>query len=163
MSLFDHFGYRWRETYFLFHEVRRRPTTAQLEAVLEDLAQRIEIRDLKGDDAGYLEAVTLFAPNAYAAIDVSFAEGEEVLDQIASLQEELEGSLTDPEEIEKLHQLPSCNARLDLLHFEQILEGGEDDEDYSAAFDPGALLLVMEALSELCNGVGVDPASASVI
>ena len=41
--------------------------------------------------------------------------------------------------------------------------GEEEDEEFIPAFDPMALLAIMESLTELCDGVGVDPAAATVM
>ena len=45
------------------------------------------------------------------------------------------------------------------MHFEQVIDGDEGDE----MFDPSALLLVIEALTELTGGIGIDPQSGTLV
>ena len=62
---------------------------------------------------------------------------------------------------EKLAELRECNARFDIFHFEQVSPSGEDEDD--EVLDPGALLIAIEKLSLLCNGIGIDPQSGSLM
>ena len=161
MSLFENDRYRWRETYFvLFHEDHR-PTLEEVESALESLGKRYKIVDTKATPNGQFESLTLLSPADFAAMDVTFIDGEEVETHVQELLKEMKSfSLTD-EEKAKLKRLPDCNARFDVFHFEQVLEGdrGEDEE----FLDPGALLIVLAKLARLCNGVGIDPQSGAVM
>ena len=60
-----------------------------------------------------------------------------------------------------LARVAASNARFDVLHFEQVQSA--DDDDLDEQFDPSALLLVLEALAELVEGVSVDPASGMLV
>ena len=62
----------------------------------------------------------------------------------------------------KVERLAQCEARFDLLHFEHVGEQ-ESDEDPDEMLDPSALLIVLDALVELTSGVGVDPASGTLL
>ncbi len=67
-------------------------------------------------------------------------------------------SATSPEERGKLNRLAGCDARFDILHFEEVSDGEEDE-----TFDPSALLMVIEALARLTDGVAVDPQSGTIM
>ena len=160
MSLFENDQYRWRETYFVLFERAKRPTLKQIEKLLHRLSNRFQLESPTAND-GLFESVTVLAPDDYAALDISFESGEEVLEQGASLRAELKESAVDAEERAKLDRLAKLDARFDLLHFEQAADSGsEDPEDM---LDPSALLLVLDALVELTEGVGVDPQSGTLV
>ena len=163
MSLFDNSLYRWRETYFVFHKRAKRPTAEQVKDALQRLHQTLELENMKADDQGKFVSVTVIAPNAYSAIDIGFVEGEEVAEQLETLPAELRDGAADDAERATIRNMAGCDARLDLLHFELMVDFGEDDDDFVNTFDPGALLAVMETLTELCDGIGVDPAAATVM
>ena len=71
----------------------------------------------------------------------------------------------DPEELKKADQLPEMNARIDLMHFEQLTFSFSDDDEDAAEgmFDPSALILVLEELAKICHGVPVDPQSGAIM
>ena len=162
MSLFDDSNYRWRETYFLFHHKEQRPTADQVKETLAQVTSHIELHDLKQDENGRFDSVTIMAPDAYSAIDITYVTGEEVAEQLETLQKEMKSAILEGDERRKLQRLKDCDARIDLLHFEQVVDAG-DDAQLDECFDPSGLLIVLEELSELCDGVGVDPASASLM
>lgn len=162
MSSFDNPQFQWRETFFLFHRPEKQPTVKSVERTLKQVNPRFEIREINGDADGKFASLTLIAPDAYSAIDMSYAEADELAEQIETLQKEL--TATDAEDREKVGRIRPTDMRLDLLHFEQIVVGEDDDDDeMDAYFDPGALILVINALAKLCDGVGVDPGSATVV
>ncbi|NIP85403.1 MAG: hypothetical protein GTO03_07500 [Planctomycetales bacterium] len=163
MSLFDNSLYRWRETYFVFHQQDHRPTTAEFQAALQKLDQKLELEELKGDENDKFLTATVIAPDAYAAIDINFVEGEEVAEQLETLSAELKEGAANDAERALIRRLADCDARLDLLHFELMVDLGEEEDDFLTGFDPAALLAVMEALADLCQGIGVDPAAATVM
>jgi len=109
----------------------------------------------------------VLSPDDYAALDISYETGEEVVEQGAALYEELKSSATDAEERAKLNRLPKLDARFDLLHFEQVTNGeagvGGAEDELDEMLDPSALLIVLDALVELTKGVGVDPQSGTVL
>ena len=54
-----------------------------------------------------------------------------------------------------------CNARFDILHFENIAGAiGEEEIDF---MDPGAMLIVAQQLASVVNGIAVDPNSGTFI
>ena len=164
MSSFDDVNYRWRETYFVFLRSADRPTVEDLQKLFGRLKKQFELADVKGDEVGRLETARVLAPSANAAIDISFVEGEEVIEQIKLLREEFKAMADSPEEQLKLTRIRQCDSRLDVLHFQRMDESAYfDEEDMDELIDPGALLTVMERLAKLCDGVGFDPAASSVL
>jgi hypothetical protein len=157
MSTFERGGYQWRETYFVLFDSSRRPTLAGIEDSLRHLAGHFQLTNLEADDEGLFESLTLLAPDEHAAVDVSYLDGEDVMTERTRLLEELKPTA----EKSVLARLLKCNARLDVMHFQQVADNGDDEED--EIFDPSALLLVLEALVKLTDGVGVDPQSGTVV
>jgi hypothetical protein len=159
MSTFESDNFRWRETYFVLFDAARRPSLHKVEQTIQRLKDRFELSQAAADDDGGFESLTVLAPDDYAALDISYVEGEEVIEQAQQLLKDLKTTTLQPGDMEKLARLPKCNARFDLMHFEQVLEGEEGDE----MLDPSALLLVMEALVKLTAGVGIDPQSGALM
>ncbi|MEX2187727.1 MAG: hypothetical protein WD875_13065 [Pirellulales bacterium] len=168
MSTFENPAYRWRETYFVMFDVRRRPTVSQLESVLAKLNDRFDLQNLQADDEGQFEAVTLVSPDDFAALDICFLQGDEVTEQVAQFVKEMKRSGGDAAELKKL---AGSTARLDVLHFQDVASGitsgmaggdGEEDE-LDEVFDPSALLVVLDALVDLTDGLAVDPQTGTVV
>ncbi len=162
MSMFENEGYKWRETYFVFFDETRRPTLKQMLKTLSMANRRFEFENPTEDDQGGFESLTLRAPQDHAALDISYVSGEEVCEQRADLAKELRSAATEPDERAKLARLLKCDGRLDILHFEQI-EAGLGGEEEEEMLDPSALLVVLDALVELTDGVGVDPQSGTIV
>ena len=159
MSLFENEEFRWRETYFVLFEDCNRPSAEAVEEALHKLGGRYKVSDTRADEDGRLESLTLISPYDFAAMDISYVDGEEVIDQVLELQNDLKTASLSGEEREKLERLPRCNARFDIYHFEQVV-GGEEEDDF---LDPGALLIVMERLVNLSQGIGIDPQSGALV
>lgn len=162
MSTFERDEFRWLETYFVYFEAARRPTLREMERRLRKLNPRFELTDPLADDEGRFESVTVLAPDDYAAVDISFTVGEEVIEQGAQLYKELKTSMLDEQERAKLARLPKLDAKFDLLHFERVADQFGDEDEPDEMLDPSALLIVMEALVELTHGVGIDPQSGAL-
>lgn len=160
MSTFEDDNYRWKETYFVLFDSARRPTLAKVQDALEHLAGRFELINPNADGDGKFESITLHAPQDYAALDVSYLAGSEVLEQGALLAKEMKNAATDASEKAKLARLPSCDARFDIMHFAQVTD---DPDDMDEMLDPSALLLVMESLCKLTGGVGIDAQSDTIM
>ena len=160
MSTFENHDFKWRETYFVLFDSARRPMLEQVKRRLLKINPRFELTNGETDKDGHFESITLRSPQDYAAMDISYVSGEEVSDQVDELQREMKGSI-DASDRPKLTQLSQCDAKFDILHFEQVSDEEADDE--SDMLDPSALLSVMDALIELTKGVGVDPQSGSLM
>ncbi len=163
MSSFEREGYQWRETYFVFFDRASRPSLKQIEKRLHQLSKRFELDGGTADEQGHFESITLISDSDFAAVDIAYEEGEEVLEQAALLAKEFKLSQLDADEREKFKRLPKLDARFDLLHFEHTADEDPLDEEDDEMLDPSALLLVLDAVLELTDGVGIDPASGSFV
>jgi hypothetical protein len=163
MSLFENDEFQWRETYFILFDETRRPLAADLQKQLKKLDPRYEIRDVRADQAGQFESLTLLSPDDYAAMDISLVSGDEVTEQTAVLVSDLLKTAATPEERQRIQQLTRFRCRFDVYHFEQLVfVGREDPSDEDDFLDPGALLIVMEKIAKLCDGVVVDPQANTI-
>jgi len=161
VSLFGNDAFQWRETYFVLFRTGDRPLASDLvEAVAADDG-RFQISDVREDEDGHLESLTLISPDDFAGMDISYVTGDEVTEQVEELNAEMATASLTAEDRERLATLAGCDARYDVFHFEQMLPLGEGDEE--EFLDPGALLIVMEKLAHLCKGIGIDPQSGSVM
>lgn len=161
MSMFEDHRYRWRETYFVLFRTTGRPKLKKVEHLLTGLDHRYQISNLrKGDDDAF-ESLTLISPDDYAGLDICYTEGDEVREQLDDLLKELRPSELSAAGQQALKQLAECDARFDVLHFEQI-SVDEDFED-EEMLDPSSLLLVLTALAKLVGGVAVDPQSGIIL
>ncbi len=162
MSLFEDDAYRWRDTYFVLFQEDDRPSGDATLKSLETLGPRYSVHDVQCDDQGKLESLTLRSPDDFAAMDISYIVGDEVVEQVDSLLEEMGGGQQTEDEAKLLKRIQECNARFDIFHFEQVVIPAEDDDD-EGCLDPGALLIVLECLASLCNGIGVDPQTGTMV
>ena len=162
MSLFENDQYRWRETYFVQFPVKNRPSLEKMRQALSMVSDRFEFTDLRADKNGFFESLTLVASDDYAAVDVCYTSGEEVIDSAIAFAEEAIAIGVSPEDHKRLEQLKKYDARFDVLHFEQITEDFDEDDDLGGMLDPSALLLVLDALAELTGGIAVDPQSGTL-
>jgi hypothetical protein len=160
MSLFENDHYRWRETYFVLFDSAKRPTWQRAKQVLSALSNHYTLSNFSHDKRGLMESLTLLAPDDFAALDVCYVGGEEVLEQGTQLAREIKFALYDPADQENLKKLGKYDGRFDVLHFEQIAEAGEEDEgDADELLDPSAVLIVLDALAKLTEGIAIDPQS----
>ena len=61
-------------------------------------------------------------------------------------------------------RLPKCDARFDLLHFEHMTAAaGQAEDELDEMLDPSALLLVLDALAKLTDGIAIDPQAGTVL
>jgi hypothetical protein len=162
MSLFENPEYHWRETFFVLFDESRRPPAEEIKSALECLGGNLEVTDLRADENGRIESLTIYAPDDFAAMDVSCTTGDEVAEQVPELLKEVEPNIETDEEKSKFRQLTECTARLDVFHFQhQSNDAGEEPSE--EFMDPGGLLVVLERLGEICNGVVVDPQSGGLM
>jgi hypothetical protein len=151
--------FEWRETYFVLFQARKRPLLSQVEAAIRQLGGQFQITEPAADEQGRIEALNIVSPEDHSALEIDYLAGDEVLLQVAELTEELRGEagLAD-----KLAKLKNCDARFEIMHFEEMVdELPEDEED--EVFDPTALLMALETLVKLTDGVGVDPQSGTLL
>src|SRR5437868_2029207 len=161
MSTFENSEYKWRETNFVLFDAAKRPSLEKIAKVLRKVNPRFELSNLAGDEQGLFESLTLHSPQDYAAVDISYTEDDEVREQGINLSQDLRSTATEAEERAKLARLPNCTARLDILHFEQVV-GGEAEDETEEMLDPSALLIILDTLVDMTGGIGVDPQSGTV-
>jgi hypothetical protein len=162
MSMFENDQYRWRETYFVLFDASNRPTLEKLQQTLSKLNTRFTLTNLAADPSGRVESMTVLSPDDFAALDVSYLEGDEVREQVAVLVEEMETTDCRPEDRVRLARLRQCDGRFDVLHFEQIVNFQDEDES-DEILDPSALLVVLEALARETDGLAVDPQTSTFL
>ncbi len=160
MSLFEDNRYEWRETYFVFFLEEARPSKAQMDKYLKGLGSRYEVRDVRTDENGRFESATILAPDDHAGMDITYVSGDEVREQLDEMLDEIGKATLNVGQVDKLAKLSKCNARFDIYHFEQVASDEDDEDDM---LDPGALLIVLEGLAKLCNGVGFDPQTGTLM
>ncbi len=158
VSLFGDPRYQYRDTYFVLFPQTHRPTEDQVLQLLAQLGPRFNAGESRYIN-GFLESITLFAPSDASAIDIAYVEGEDVTSQVKEIRNEFRSITVREGDLDNLRKIRDFDARLDVFHFEKLHNGGEDDE----LFDPGGLLLTLEALTTLCQGVGYDPQSQSLL
>ncbi len=161
MSTFENDRYRWRETYFVLFPASRRPMLKMVEKRLAALSNRYSLEDLGGDDEGKFESLTLISPDDFAALDVCYTGGAEVLEHVEELIQELTSTI-EPGQRPLLKRLKQYDGRFDVLHFEQIGDFADDDES-DELLDPGALLAVLDELARITGGIAVDPQSGTIL
>ena len=162
MSTFEQNDYKWRETYFVLFHAEKRPTLEAVAEALQGLNDKFELTNATADEDGGFESLTLRSPQDYAALDISYVSGEEVLEQGAALAEEMKSFASDAQERAKLKRLTQCDARLDVMHFEQVIDSPAEDE-LDEMLDPSTLLIALDVLVELTGGIGVDPQSGALM
>ncbi len=160
MSMFEDGQYQWRETYFVLFPSQRRPKLKDVQKAITKLRQHLTLTNLAADKDGLLESLTILAPDDFAALDVSYLSGDEVREQVAQLAEEVEPSCCCEDEKKRLKELRECDARLDIFHFEQMVDA---DAEEDGMFDPSALLVILDTLAELTDGVSVDPQGGAML
>ena len=88
-------------------------------------------------------------------MDIVYVQGPEVQEQVAEIFQDFKTVTVTGEDRKKLEVLTKSDARFDIFHFGEVVTGSDDDE----ILDPGGLLLVLERLAELTQGVSFDPQS----
>lgn len=160
MSTWDNDQFRWRETYFVWFDVAKRPLLTKVEDAVRSLKGHFTLNDAQADENGLIESLTVLSSEDHAALEMDYLDGEEIHGEAAAMAAEFKSC--DGAEAMRLSKLKRATARLEIMHFEQI-DSATDDEDADEMFDPSALLIVLEALIKLTDGVGVDPQSGTLM
>jgi hypothetical protein len=162
MSLFEDDRYRWRETYFVQFPAKNLPQLKKACQALSMLGDTLHLVNAVGDGAGRFESITILAPDDFAALDVSFLAGREVLQQAIDLAKEVAPRGCEADVARQAEKLRRCDARFDVLHFEQVAEADDQDEP-DGMLNPSTLLLVLDCLVQLTDGVAIDPQTGTFI
>jgi hypothetical protein len=159
MSTFENDRYQWRETYFVLFPSARRPKLTEVQQRLASLSNRYTLENPGGDEEGRFESVTVISPDDFAALDVCYTGGDEVLEHGQELAQELAGTI-EPDQRPLLKRVKQMDGRFDVLHFEQVEAADESEGD--DLLDPSALLAVMEELARMTDGIAIDPQSGTI-
>jgi hypothetical protein len=162
MSTFEDDRYRWRETYFVLFPAEKRPALKVVEKKLSSLSKRYLLSNRSADSEGRLESLTVVSPDDFAALDICYTSGQEVIEQADELIQELNPTL-EPAQRMVLKRIKQYDGRFDVLHFEQITEVPDEEEEGEEMLDPSTLLAVLEALARITGGVAVDPQSGTIL
>ena len=157
MSSDDRF--EWRETYFVLFPSRKRPLLSEVEAAFKALGGQFQLTEPAADAEGRIEALNIVSPEDHSALEIDYLSGDEVLLQVEELTKELRG---ESGYADKLAKLRRCDARFEVMHFEEMVDLAADDEE-DEVFDPSALLMALETLVKLTDGVGVDPQAGTLL
>lgn len=156
----------WRETYVVLLESSDRPTLTQVEGAIADAGgKRLSIENLRANDDGHFSSVLVQAPEDNAALDIRYESGEPIRERAITLSEQLRGELRG----ERLAKLLSCDAWLEIMHFEKMAAtdewADEEPDDFLGpeGLDPATLITVVEALAELTDGLPIDPTAGSLL
>jgi hypothetical protein len=161
MSMFEDTRYRWRETYFVLFDAKKRPTLETVAKRLSALSKRFELTNLNADEEGWIDSLTLISPDDFAALDICYTEGPEVLEQGASLVADMKKQADDNPPPVAWEQIKRYDGRFDVLHFELTPE--DDASDDEGMLDPSTLLVVLGALAKLADGVAIDPQAGTFL
>jgi hypothetical protein len=157
VSLFEDNRYQYRDTFFVFFDKENRPDADKIQACLAELGPKYDVTNVRHTD-GNFESVTVVIPHDCSAMDIAYEDGEEVVLQIEDVMQEFQTLTLVGDDSKKLVRIQDCTARLDVFHFEQVSMSGDDE-----ILDPGGLLLVMQKLCDLVEGVGLDPQSQALM
>lgn len=163
MSMFENNNYRWSETYFVLFDAQRRPKLNDVAKALTALSPRYVLTNLNADEQGYIDSLTLISPDDFAALDICYLCGDEVLEQSVELIRELKKTSEVAAPPVPWEILAKYAGRFDVLHFAQVMDEIDDEYEEDAALDPSALLLVLNALAKLTDGVAVDPQAGTIL
>lgn len=150
--------YRWRETYYIMFPADRRPTLTQIERVLGEVGRHIQFDNLTADEDGHFESLVLQSPDDYAALEISYEAGEAVIEQAVDLAKQLKSDADS----DQLAQLLKSDARLDVMHFERVVHDAAGDDE-EGMLDPSCLLMAVDLLREMTEGIAIDPASGAIL
>lgn len=159
MSLFENSEYEYTDTFFVFFKRENLPSIEVLKSAFADLGDRFQASKI-AEKEGDFESMTVLSPQDFSAMDIVLDLNAEVTTQIEELVGEFRTQTLTGDDRDKLQIFKQCDVRFDLFHFERQVKGNDDPD---AFIDPGGLLIVLEKLRSICNGVGLDPQSQMLL
>ena len=159
MSLFENDQYQYTDTFFVFFKRENLPTPEAVKTSIAELGDRYEFSKVAFREDQF-ESMSIQSPQDFSAMDIVLDLNADVTTQIEELLSEFRTLTLTGDDRDKLMRFKTCNARFDLFHFEKQVKGNEDPD---AFIDPGGLLIVLENLRALCDGVGLDPQSQMLL
>lgn len=163
----------WRETYFILFPQARRPELDKVAKALSKANARYELENLSADERGLLQSIFVESHEDHAAVEISYEVGDGVIEQNLEWAKQLQDQLPPSQ----LQEMIKADARLDVAHFERMPAGSSDQPDEPSPFgdefgaeeenfemlDPTCLLTVVDALSQLTDGLTFDPAAGEIL
>lgn len=159
MSLFENDEYEYTDTFFVFFKRENLPAAEAVKTAIAELGDRYEFGNIAFREDQF-ESMSILSPQDFSAIDIVLDLNMEVTTQIEELTTEFRTLTLTGDDRDKLTRFKDCDARFDLFHFEKQVSGNSDPD---AFIDPGGLLIVLEKLRSLCDGVGLDPQSQMLL
>ena len=159
MSMFENDNYRWRETCFVLFDSIRRPKMADAVRAITALNERFELSNQNEED-GLFDSLTVVSPDDFAGMDICYIDGQEVIEQSAALIKDMKKLGMEAAPPVPWEQIKRYEARFDVLHFEQVPDDEDPDDEI---FDPSSLLMVLELLAGLTGGVAIDPQAGTFL
>lgn len=159
MSLFENDQYEYTDTFFVFFKRENLPNAETVKAAIAELGDRYQFGKIAFREEQF-ESMTILSPQDFSAVDIVMDPNADVPTQIEELITEFRTLTLTGDDRDKLSRFKECNTRFDLFHFEQKVSGNTDPD---AFIDPGGLLIVLEKLRSLCDGVGLDPQSQMLL
>ena len=146
----------------------KRPTLRHVEKVLHGLSDRFQLTGGMADEDGRFESLDLLAPDDYAALSTSAtSRAKKCWSRPPALAKELKRVGRRPRTDGPGGRLAKCDARFDMLHFEEMTAAtaGRNGRGRRIRRDarPRRCCIVLDALAELTKGIGVDPQSGTLV
>jgi len=161
--MFEDRQYQWRETYFVLFDPAKRPRLDALKQRLLGAGSHFTLTNCATDKKGLIESLTVLSPDDFAALDISYLAGDEVREEARALAKDLISPECRGEQRAKIERLKTCTGRFDVLHFENVSDRSDPAGEEEGMFDPSGLLIVMDALVALTDGIAVDPQSGTML
>ncbi len=164
----------WCETYFIVFTQDRRPDLKRVAEALSKANPHFQLENLAADEGGLLESLMVESPEDHAVVEISYEVGDAVVEQNLEWAKQLQKEIP----AEQLQELIRADARLDVAHFEKVRSGEEEKifsefptfgsdfdepEEPFEMLDPTCLLMVVDTLSSLTDGLTFDPASGEIL
>lgn len=163
----------WRETYFIVFARDRRPDLKRVAEALAQANSHFQLENLASDERGLIESLLVESPEDHAVVEISYEVGDAVIEQNLEWAKQLQKEIP----AEQLQELVRADARLDVAHFEKVRSGEEeqcsefptfgndfdDPEEPFEMLDPTCLLMVVDTLSSITEGLTFDPASGEIL
>jgi hypothetical protein len=146
------------DTFFVYLDADNRPSEEQVRAAITSGSEKYKLSDPRAEADGAFKSITVRSPHDSSGMDIVFVSGDEVKEQVVEVVDEFRQISLEGEDFAKLKQVANANARLDVFHFEETSDSEEPD-----MIDPGGLFLILEKLNKICDGIGLDPQSKTLI
>jgi len=159
MSLFENEQYEYTDTFFVFFKRENLPKASAVKNAIAELGDRYQFGQVAFREEQF-ESMTVLSPQDFSAMDIVLDLNTEVTTQVEELATEFRTITLTGDDRSKLERFKSCDSRFDLFHFEKQVK---DNQDPDAFIDPGGLLIILEKLRGLCDGVGLDPQSQMLL